>query len=55
MKTRIFTKTEYDELDRRLKGEKKNYKIWYRAKPKIEELLDDWFPRKKELEKLIKR
>jgi len=36
----IFTKTEAAELELRLTNQKKNYKIWYRVKPKLRELLE---------------
>lgn len=55
MVSKIFTKTEQDELEVRLQGKKENYKIWYRAKPKIEELLEVWFPKKKKLQKLMEK
>lgn len=52
--SKIFTKTELEELNKRFEGQKKNYKIWYKAKFKINELLEIWFPKKKNLEKTIK-
>lgn len=52
MESKIFTKTELTELEKRLKGKKENYKIWYRVKPKILELFE-WFKKRKELKKLI--
>jgi hypothetical protein len=51
----IFTKTEQAEVELRLSGKKKNYKIWYRAKPKVFEMIEVWFPKKVQLEKLIKK
>jgi len=51
----IFTETELKEVNLRLQGKKSNYKIWYRVKPKIEELLEVWFPKKKKLQKLIEK
>lgn len=54
MKTqsKIFTPTEQKEFELRLKGKKKNYKIWYRVKPKLLELLE-LFKSKKKIEKLL--
>ena len=52
--SKIFTKTEEKEVRSRLKGKKVDYKIWYRAKPKIKEILEEWSPKKKKLEKLLK-
>jgi hypothetical protein len=49
----IFTKTELKELELRLKGKKSNYKIWYRVKPKLKEMLDEWFPKKDKLKSLL--
>ncbi len=50
--SKIFTKTEQQEFELRLKGKKKNYKIWYKLKPKIIELLE-LFKKKKQIEKLL--
>jgi hypothetical protein len=52
-RSRIFTDAEYDELMLRLSGKKENYRIWYRVKPRIREMLDIWFAKKEKLEKLI--
>jgi len=49
----IFTRKELEELENRLNGKKVNYKIWYRAKPKVKELLFKWFDLKSELQKLL--
>ena len=39
-KSRLFTNAEYDELQVRLSGKKKNYTIWSnRLKPKLIEFL----------------
>lgn len=39
-KSRIFTNTEYNELQRRLNGKKKDYTIWSnRLKPKLIEFV----------------
>ena len=40
--SKIFTKTELAELNRRLNGKKKNYKIWYKTKPKMREIVKVW-------------
>lgn len=53
--SKIFTKTELEEIELRLQGKKSNYKIWYRAKPKIKELLNEWYPQKQNLAKLINK
>lgn len=57
MKSRIFTKAEVKEIERKLaQGIGDPTGIFYgRIKPKIKELLEEWFPRKKELKELIKR
>ena len=52
MQSKIFTPTEQKEFERRLKGEKKDYKIWYRVKPKLIELLE-LFKSKKKIQKLL--
>jgi len=52
MQSKIFTTTEQKEFELRLKGKKKNYKIWYRVKPKLEELLN-LFKQKKDIERLL--
>ena len=39
-KSKLFTNTEYDELQLRLKNKKKNYSIWSnRLKPKLKEFV----------------
>ena len=50
--SKIFTPTEQKEFELRLKGDKKDYRIWYRVKPKLIELLE-LFKLKKKIEKLI--
>ena len=50
----IFTKTEQEEFEIRLQGKKHNYKIWYRVKPKLFEILE-LFKRKKEIEEIVKK
>ena len=50
--SRIFTPTGQKEFELRRKGKKKNYKIWYKVKPILFELLE-LFKIKKEIEKLL--
>lgn len=39
--SKLFTNTEYNELQRRLRGKKKEYSIWSnRLKPKLIEFVD---------------
>ena len=52
--SRIFTQTEKKEVQRRLNGKKKNYRIWQRAKPKVKEIIEWSNNHIEELEKLIK-
>jgi len=57
MKSKIFTKTEIKEIQKR---QNKNYKdttgiFSNRIKPKIKEILEKWIPKQKELEKLIEK
>ncbi len=52
MQSKIFTPTEQKEFERRLKGEKKDYRIWYRVKPKLIELIE-LFKLKRKIEKLL--
>ncbi len=52
MDSKIFTPTEQKEFEVRLKGKKKNYKIWYRVKPKLIELIE-LFKLKKKIKKLL--
>lgn len=53
--SRVFSDSELESMERVKKGDRKTKSsIFYnRAKPKIKELLEEWFPRKKELQKLI--
>ena len=56
MQSKIFTEAEIQEIERR---KKKDYSDKFglfssRVRPKINELLEVWFPRKKELQKLLK-
>ena len=55
MDSKIFTKTEHKSLKQRLKGSKKdNTGIFSaRIKPKIIEMLEHWFPQKKQLQRII--
>lgn len=55
MQSKIFTEAEHKSLKERLKGSKKdNTGIFStRVKPKIRELLDHWFPQKRQLKKSI--
>ena len=56
MKSNIFTDAETKSLEERLSDSRKDSTGIFsnRVKPKIIELLDVWFPKKKELEKAIK-
>ena len=55
MQSKIFTKAELEEIERRKKGDKadKTGIFSSRVKPKILELFE-WFKRRQELKKLIK-
>ena len=55
--SKIFTIAELKELERRKQGNRKDSTGIFsaRIKPKIQELLSVWFPKKKELEILIKK
>lgn len=55
MNSKIFTQAELKEIDRQ---KKKDYSDKFglfsgRIKPKIKEMLEVWFPKKKELKRLI--
>ncbi len=54
-KSKIFTKTELKEIEKRKKGDRSDKTGIFsnRVKPKIIELLE-WFNKRKELKKLIK-
>ena len=56
MKSNIITTTVLKSLQDRLKGSKKDSTGIFsaRIKPKIKELLEVWFPKKKELQKATK-
>lgn len=55
MQSKIFTQAEQESLQERLKGSKKdNTGIFSaRVKPKITEMLEHWFPQKRQLKKAI--
>lgn len=57
MQSKIFTQTELKEIEKRKKGDKSDPTGIFsgRIRPKINELLDVWFPKKQELRKLIKK
>jgi hypothetical protein len=54
-RSRIFSNGELDEMERRKAGDKSDkYGIFSsRLKPRIKELLEEWFPKKKELQDLL--
>ena len=56
MESKIFTEAELESIKLRQKGNKKDTTGIFsaRVKPKINELLEVWFPKKKELIKLVK-
>jgi hypothetical protein len=53
--SKIFTVAEIEAIEKRERGDKTDTTgIFYgRAKPKIEEILNQWVPKKKKLQKLI--
>ena len=53
--SKIFTNAEIKSINEREKGNKKDKTGIFsgRVKPKIIELVDVWFPKKKQLKKLI--
>jgi len=55
MDSTIFTEAEHKSLKDRLKGSKadKTGIFSSRVKPKIVEMLEHWFPQKKQLQKLV--
>ncbi len=57
MKSRIFTDAEQEALNKRLTGSKEDANGIYasRVKPKVKELLEVWFLKKKELEKIVQK
>ena len=57
MESKIFTKAELKELERRKQGNRKDSTGIFtaRIKPKIQELLSVWIPNKKELEMFLKK
>ena len=56
MNSKLFTKAELEEIELRKKGDKSDKTGIFssRVKPKILELFE-WFSKRKELKKLIKR
>ena len=56
MESKIFHQSELKSIEEREKGNRrdKNGTFSSRAKPKIKEMVDVWFPKQKELKKLIK-
>lgn len=54
-KTKIFTDSEMKAMEERQQGSKKDDTGIYaaRVKPKIIDMLERWFPKKKQLKKLI--
>lgn len=54
-KSKIFTDAELKALNKRMQGDKSDPTSIYanRIKPKIDELLNVWFKKRKELEKLL--
>jgi hypothetical protein len=54
--SKIFTRTELEAIERRKKKDYSDKRGVFsgRAKPKIIELIEVWFPKKKELKDLIK-
>ena len=57
IKSKIFTNAEMQNMDERIAGSKKDSTGIFsaRIKPKIIELLKVWFPKKKQLEKLVNK
>ena len=55
-KSKIFTNTELKSMEEREKGNKSDETGIFsaRIKPKIKEMIEVWFPKKKQLMKLIK-
>lgn len=55
--SKIFTKAELQSIKDREEGNKSDKTGMFsnRVRPKINELLSVWFPRKKKLEELVKR
>ncbi len=54
--SRIFSRSDLREMERRKSGDfsDRNGTFSARTRHKIRELLEVWFPRRKELEKLVK-
>lgn len=55
--SKIFHRSELAEIQRRKQGDYSDKQGTFsaRVKPKILELLEEWIPKKKELEKLIEK
>jgi len=53
--SKIFTNFELEEIEKRKSGKLSDKTGVYtsRIKPKIKELLEDWFPQRNDLNKLI--
>lgn len=54
-KSKLFGEKELELLEKRITGNKQDKTgLWSRkVKPKVEEIVTDWIPRKKELKKAI--
>ena len=54
--SKLFGEKELILLEKRLKGDKKDPTgLWSRkVKPKVTEIVNEWMPRKKQLEKVVK-
>ena len=55
MKSKIFTELELSRLNQFMKGIRKDKDGLFsaRIKPKINELINEWFPKERKLKKLI--
>lgn len=53
-KSLIFTDDEIEQMENKEKGYPINGNFSHRVKPKIQEILKQWIPMKKRLEKIIK-
>jgi hypothetical protein len=54
--SRLFSQSDLREMERRKNGDYKDrFGVFSKStRPKIREILEVWFPRRKELEKLVK-
>ena len=54
--SKLFGEKELILLEKRIKGDKKDPTgLWSRkVKPKVTEIVNQWLPRKKELERIVK-